>query len=116
MPEIVYHYRLHDSSITHTQASNQRVFFEETARLLLQQRIKTGVDDLERGKPPIVPLMEKQKNNAKYHVANLLLGEAWRLHQKGEKLKAIKKGVSACITVPFNCNNWRNMLFLIIKN
>lgn len=116
IPEIVYSYRLHDSSITHTQAANQRVFFETTARLFQQQRIQTGADELERGMPPTIPQNNSQESNAKIQISKLFVSEAWRLHREGEKIKAIKKGVSACITVPFRYGNWRNLLFLIIKN
>lgn len=116
IPETVYFYRIHDSSITHTQAANQRIFFEETARLFQQQRLETGVDDLERGRPPVIPQKNTQESNAKTQISNLFISEAWRLHRQGEKFKAIKKGISACLTIPYSYSNWRNVFFLMIKN
>ena len=58
VPKNTYFYRLHDSSITHTQASNKRVFFEETAMLFQRQRLSNGMDDLQRGTPPNIPNFE----------------------------------------------------------
>ena len=110
-----YYYRLHDSSMTHTQSSNKRVFFEETARAFLQQRREHGKDDLQLNKPPEVPVFEMAADTSLRQVSGILISEAWRLHRLGEKKQAIGKGISACRVVPTSFVNWRNLLALIIK-
>jgi len=54
-PECCYHYRIHGSSITHSQPSARRVFFDDMARRFALQRRARGVDDLMRGCPPVHP-------------------------------------------------------------
>lgn len=115
VPEIAYHYRLHDSSITHTQASNKRVFFEKTARFFLQQYLENGVDDLQRGMPPDIPNFDDSPSKTKEQIKGLLTSEAWRLHREGEKVQAISKGWSVCSKSPFSPNSWWNLAVLIFK-
>jgi glycosyltransferase involved in cell wall biosynthesis len=110
-----YFYRLHDNSITHTQASNKRVFFEETARLFQQQRLSNGVDDLQRGTPPNAPSFEDLPNKSAQQISGMLTSEAWRLHREGKKIKAISKGGKVCIKKPFSLTSWRNLAALIVK-
>jgi glycosyltransferase involved in cell wall biosynthesis len=114
-PRNTYFYRLHDNSITHAQASNKRVFFEQTARLFLQQRLEKGVDDLQRGTPPKIPSFEGLPSRSKEQICGMLTSEAWRLHRKGQKTKAINKGVKVCIKKPFSFTSWRNLAALILK-
>ena len=110
-----YFYRLHDNSITHTQASNKRVFFEETARLFQQQRLSNGVDDLQRGTPPNAPGFEDFPSKSDQQISGMLTSEAWRLHREGQKIKAISKGGKVCIKKPFSLTSWRNLAALIVK-
>jgi len=115
VPEVTYYYRLHDSSITHTQASNRRVFFEKTARLFSQQHLEKGVDDLQRGMPPDIPNFEDSPSKSNEQIKGLLTSEAWRLHRSGQKMKAISKGWDVCLKSPFSLNGWRNLAVLIVK-
>jgi glycosyltransferase involved in cell wall biosynthesis len=115
VPKNAYFYRLHDNSITHTQASNKRIFFEETARLFQQQRLSNGVDDLQRGTPPITPNFEGLPSKSAKQITGMLTSEAWRLHREGEKIKAISIGGKVCIKKPFTLTSWRNLAALIIK-
>lgn len=114
-PKNTYFYRLHDCSITHSQASNKRVFFEQTARLFLQQRLNKGLDDLQRGSPPSVPSFEDLPSKSSVQIGGMLTSEAWRLHREGEKIKAIIKGGKVCMNMPFNLASWRNLAALIVK-
>ena len=50
VPENWYFYRIHSSSITHTQPNLLREFYERTALDLQQQRRTSGSDDLQRGR------------------------------------------------------------------
>ena len=54
-PKLAYLYRLHGDSITHTQPSPARLFYEAIAKQFQEQRRKTGQDDLQRGKPAAPP-------------------------------------------------------------
>lgn len=114
-PKNTYFYRLHDCSITHSQASNKRVFFEQTARLFLQQRLEKGLDDLQRGTPPEIPSLEELPSRSKEQICGMLTSEAWRLHCEGQKIKAISKGGKVCIKKPFSLTSWRNLAALIVK-
>ena len=114
-PKNTYYYRLHDSSITHTPASNKRVFFEETARLFLQQRLANGMDDLQRGVPPRIPSFESLPSKSIEQISGMLTSESWRLHREGQKLKAICKGCKVCLKKPCSLASWRNLAALIVK-
>ncbi|WP_081679006.1 glycosyltransferase family 2 protein [Methylobacter luteus] len=115
VPEVVYFYRLNDSSIVHTQPSKKRIFFEETARLFRQQRAEQGIDDLQSGHPPLVPEDQGDAFNSKDQLQGALIGTAWRLHKQGEKLKAIKSGFRACLINPANLMAWKSYIMLFIK-
>lgn len=114
-PRNTYFYRLHDTSITHTQAKNKRVFFEETARLFLQQRLALGADDLQRGKTSDIPTFEDLPSTSDEQISGMLTSEAWRLHREGEKIKAIGTGWKVFLKKPFNFSSWRNLVALIVK-
>ncbi len=110
-----YYYRLHNSSITHTQASNKRVFFEETAMMFASQRNAGNLDDLQKGSPPPPPDFDMKASSSKHQISGILISESWRLHREVEIIKAIKKGLLACAVMPFSYTNWRNILLLIYK-
>jgi glycosyltransferase involved in cell wall biosynthesis len=115
VPEVIYFYRLNDSSIVHTQSSKKRIFFEETARLFRQQRAEKGIDDLQSGRPPSVPEDQGDAFKSKDQLQGALIGTAWRLHKQGEKLKAIKSGFRACLINPVNLMVWKSYIMLFIK-
>jgi len=114
-PRNTYFYRLHDSSITHTQAKNKRIFFETTAKLFLQQRLTMGTDDLQRGETPDIPDFDDLPSRSNEQISGILTSEAWRLHRSGEKIKAISKGWRVCLKTPFSLTSWRNFAALIVK-
>jgi glycosyltransferase involved in cell wall biosynthesis len=114
-PKNSYYYRLHDSSITHTQASNKRVFFEETARAFLQQRKLSGIDALDNGSPPALPNFDEKASSSLNQVTGVLISEAWRLHRSGLKHAGVQKGWQACRHAPTSFVNWKNLFFLILK-
>jgi glycosyltransferase involved in cell wall biosynthesis len=114
-PNVVYYYRLHDSSIVHTQASTRRVFYEETARTFRQQRATSGEDDLQTCFPPSVPEELGLPTNPKVQLQDALIGSAWQLHKQGKKLEAIKKGIDACMVKPTNLIAWKSFIMLFIK-
>lgn len=116
LPHSYYFYRLHDASVTHTQGSNKREFFETTARQFQQQRKTTGQDDLERGCPPAPPDVQSDKpGTAAQQIQGILTGAAWREHAAGNKLKAVGLSCRALMQSPYNIGLWRNLLILLVK-
>lgn len=111
-----YAYRLHDSSITHTQSSLQRQFFEEAARRMQRQRMRGGKDDLQRGRPPVVPKGTAPPSGASEHLRDLLLGQAWREHRSGRRYAALRKGVHALVLDPGRLEIWRSVAALAIQD
>lgn len=115
-PACMYNYRIHDASITHGQLALTKNFYESTARLFQQQRLKRGYDDLQAGTPPTPPESEIAKaNTARQHIQELLTGEAWRMYEAGRYKDAIMKGLKLVRNSPFDISSWRHCLFLIIK-
>lgn len=115
VPQIVYYYRLHDSSIVHTQPSTKRLFFEETARTFRHQRAKNRKDDLQAGHPPPIPVGHSLPVDARMQLQGALIGTAWRFHKDGQKLKAFKTGLSACRIKPENLMAWKSFVMLFLK-
>jgi len=116
-PAVAYLYRLHESSITHAQKSAERKFFEQQARRFLQQRRETGDDDLQRGTPPAVPDLfeEAAAQSAREQIQQLMLGEAWRHHARGRRLRAVATGLRAALRRPNSATAWRSLLALSLK-
>jgi glycosyltransferase involved in cell wall biosynthesis len=116
-PRVAYQYRLHDSSITHSQKDAQRRFFAEAAAMFLKQRRMRGHDDLQVGQPPEVPSVEGLgvPMSTAQQVQELLLGEAWRLHRRGEKSAALSAGWRAIATRPGKLAAWKSLAALLAK-
>jgi glycosyltransferase involved in cell wall biosynthesis len=114
-PNVAYYYRLHNSSIVHTQTSTKRLFYEETARTFRQQRAQKSEDDLQLGYPPQLPVEFGLPTDAKTQLQGALIGAAWQLHRDGQKLKAFKTGLSACQIKPENFMAWKSFIMLFLK-
>lgn len=115
VPDIQYHYRLHDTSLTHTQSNVEREFFESIAREFQRQRRTQGGDDLQRGSPPTPPQGSTKTMKSAEHVQGLLIGSAWREHGSGKKLRALIIGMRSVIVQPSNMAAWRSLLTLAVK-
>jgi glycosyltransferase involved in cell wall biosynthesis len=115
-PRVFYRYRVHDASITHTQITGLRQFFEETARRLAEQRRATGTDDLERGCPPPVPVSVPGRADASGEwIQGVLLSQAWQQHSKGLKWQALRTAWRACAAWPRNLGAWKSLALLALK-
>jgi len=113
-PLVTYHYRLHETSITHTMNCGEREFFDTIARKFRHQRRDHGSDDLQRGCPPQIPHTQLVLN-ANQHIQTLLIGKSWQEHSTGKKRRAIITGLYAVWLYPQNLAAWRNVLVLILK-
>jgi hypothetical protein len=118
-PRVSYLYRLHDASITHSRRETERVFFQRVAREFQQQRRATGLDDLQRGHPPQVPVTAEGATSAAtrsgYHIQGLLLGDAWVQHRTGRKGRALWTGLKACFASPTRIAGWKGLAALAWK-
>jgi glycosyltransferase involved in cell wall biosynthesis len=117
-PVVAYAYRLHDASVTHTQGNDARLFYERTARQFAAQRRERGQDDLQRGSPPTPPGGNGKSAapmSAGGHVQRMLVGQSWREHAQGRKLKAVLTGLRACMAKPGTLSAWRNVAALAVK-
>jgi glycosyltransferase involved in cell wall biosynthesis len=116
LPNSFYFYRLHDTSMTHTQGNVRRIFFEDTARQFQLQRKASGQDDLQRGCPPMPPeVLSDTSGSAAQQIQGMLIGGAWRQHAAGNKVKAIGLGCRALMQSPFDLGGWRSLLALVVK-
>ena len=114
-PASWYRYRLHDGSLTHTQASTRRIFFEQYARDLRAQRARGEPDDLQRGQPRSPPSEATPPDRSGPQLRGMLLGDAWRKHARGEKLAALATGVRALASAPTDASIWRSVAALVVK-
>jgi glycosyltransferase involved in cell wall biosynthesis len=115
-PHSVYRYRLHPTSITHTQGLNLRDFYEATARAFAAQRRAGGADDLARGCPPPPPAAQAGAPvRARAHIQDLLIGRAWDSHAAGQKFAALWAGWSACWMQPLRWKAWQSLALLTLK-
>jgi glycosyltransferase involved in cell wall biosynthesis len=116
LPISVYQYRVHRHSITHTQSSTQREFFDFIAREFQQQRQTSGEDDLQRGCPPIPPTRsEKAPFSAALHIQGFLLGRAWGEFKAGQFRRALQTGMRAALAAPTNQSTWQSVLALCFR-
>lgn len=116
IPDVHYYYRLHSTSITHTQGSAQREFFNAIAREFQKQRHLSGADDVERGCPPIPPKKEDKPYTAALHIQGFLLGQAWQEFGKGQRWQALSTGARSLLTQPRNLTVWRSFIMLAVKS
>lgn len=116
LPKNMYFYRIHQASITHVQSSNKRKFYENTAKDFLIERLKTGTDLLEKGRPPQVPDADDKPSNSTDQIVGYMIAKSWGLHQKKQKKAALVIAMRACMKQPLNWNVWKNMLMILVKN
>jgi len=117
IPENWYLYRIHASSIIHTQPNLLREFFERTAFELQRQRQTSGLDDLQRGYQLAKPdFGGSEALSAGDHIQGQLLGRAWREHRAGNKLSAMRIGIRAMATNPANVQVWKSIVALALKS
>ena len=115
LPIDAYHYRLHDHSITHSQADGRRKFFERCAVDFLKQRRAGGQDDLQRGQPPQPPAASEPARSTRRQIRAMLWGDAWQLHARGQKRAAVAIGARAVRIAPLSPISWWTLLKLALK-
>jgi len=117
-PASAYVYRLHDASITHTQASTLRQFFEATAYAMARERQATGSDALMRGETVALPELaadEHRADGSARQISQLLVGEAWRCFLAKDRPGALRTAWRAVRASPGHAEAWRSLLLVGIK-
>lgn len=115
IPENMYFYRIHNSSITHVQSSNKRMFYEKAAREFLKQRLECGQDLLQRGVAPTAPQAESKGTDSVDQIIGYMISESWRLHKNKFKADAVMISVRACCKKPFDWKVWKNIIMILVK-
>jgi glycosyltransferase involved in cell wall biosynthesis len=117
-PRNDYLYRLHDASVTHTQASARRRFFETCAYEMSRERQATGADALMRGDPPSPPVADAggaRADGAALHLAQLLVGESWRAFARGDRRSARRAALRAIKARPVHLQAWKALLMVSLR-
>ena len=116
VPTNAYFYRLHSTSVTHTQRDARRAFFEDTARRFLEERQRDGADELMKGTPsaPPSPLCGEAPSLGR-HLHGMLMGQAWRDLKKGGARIAIANAWRAVASDPTSASVWKDAVVLTLK-
>ena len=116
-PAVAYLYRLHDSSITHTQRDGRRQFYAAAAADFLRQRTATGADDLQRGRPPAPPAdsADAPRRGTDHQIQDMLFARSWREHRRGERFAAVRTGLRAVMHRPTRMGAWKSLAALAVK-
>lgn len=118
LPANAYVYRLHDASITHTQASALRQFFEATAYAMARERVAIGSDALMRGETVALPELSAdahRPDRSARQISQLLVGEAWRRFLAKDRPGALHTAWRAVVASPGHAEAWRSLLLVGIK-
>ena len=118
VPANAYAYRLHDASITHTQASALRQFFEASAYAMARERLSLGSDALMRGETVALPPLEGvdgSLDRSGRQISQLLVGEAWKRFLDKDRLGALRTAWRAVLASPGHGDAWRSLLLLGVK-
>lgn len=117
-PIVSYEYRLHDKSITHTQADRLRDFYERSAVNFATIRAEGRRDPLELGTPPALPTSDGsatgRPRTASHQAAGLLEGRAWQLHAAGARLQAVRLALRALMMEPRSVARWRGVAVIAL--
>lgn len=115
-PKEVYSYRIHGDSITHSQATVRRTFYESCSREFAQQRQSRGSDLLMEGQAPTVPEDGGEATQASDHVFNLFVGKAWVEYRSCRFSSAISAMMSAVKNQPTRLEGWRGLFVITLKS
>ncbi len=115
LPRNAYVYRLHDDSVTHTQRTARRTFFEQTARVFQAQRQTQGSDALMLGTPP-EPLQGGTRGapSANVQIRGMLIGQSWAELKNRRTMAAIGRAWRASLATPLRSAGWWNLLKIVL--
>ena len=112
----VYAYRLHESSITHTQANSRRLFFESAAYQFQRERRKGRADALSRGIPPTPPDgIDSAPSKAVNQIQGMLLGRAWAELNGGHRARSVSTAFRAMSLKPLDRVGWVTLAKVVLR-
>lgn len=114
MPGLMYYYRIHNGSISHTQTNTQRKFYCDLAYRCHDERRKGLIDAIDRQEQFDVPDFGGVFS-AESHAQSHMLGQAWKYHREGRRLKAIVHGVKALFVARPNVRMVNSVAMLFVK-
>lgn len=113
--ENFYNYRIHGSSITHSKASDRRIFFDDMAKLFAHQRSKTGSDDLMNRAALSPPASDKKPHSADQHLLTLMVVGSWQSYRAENYRGALKQAWRTIIKYPLRSDAWRLLIIVFLK-
>lgn len=119
VPDPVYGYRLHESSITHRQHSDRLDFYDRAAQSFAQERSKTGTDALDLGRPPAPPDLtdpDKSSSLLAEQMVGHLISQAWRDHGQGRHRSGLMLMLRALRLAPNAKKVWRGLVVMALKS
>ena len=117
-PAVALRYRIHGSSITHSQPDERRRFLDRMTREFQAMRRRGLPDPLQAGQDPPAPppkVSGSKPVSASAHVQHLLQGRAWEEHREGRRGRAILTGIRACLARPWVPGAWRTLAALAVR-
>ena len=116
-PGVVYRYRLHEASSTHTQRSRQREFLTQQARRFVVQRVATGADDLDRGtaQAPPTDTGPDEAMSVDEQACSQLIGRAWRLRRDRRRGAAVAAMTRVLLRYPTRPRVWKQWCWMLAK-
>lgn len=115
LPKVGYRYRIHATSITHTQSDVKRKFYERCASEFACERRDLGTDVLESGAPPDVPVGDNyDMRRHHHHIAGQYQGKAWALCNERDHVNALKSISQAIRHNPLGASHWISFFKILV--
>lgn len=116
-PRVVYRYRLHGSSITHSRSKEQLAFYDHWVKEFARQRAERGSDDLDDGCPPPVPEFGSghRLNSWRRQAIGHLMGRAWAAHGRGDSAEARRAALQAIRLNPCKVSSWKTLALVTVR-
>jgi glycosyltransferase involved in cell wall biosynthesis len=116
LPDILYSYRYHSSSITNTYLNRRKMLFYHVLSELIRQRIETGTDWLERKNYGAISNFETSLlNNKKILSAEYQIIAAKAIDHK-QSIKALEYVIRSLALNLFNVNAYKTLFYLLRRS
>lgn len=117
LPTNLYRYRIHQRSITHTQATKRREYFDALARELHKNRHTQRVsqDEISQRISKEFLALSDSPASAKEQIQNMHVGQCWRAFSSGDFRAAFRHAWSATVQQPLAVNSWINLVKVSIR-
>ena len=115
VPQVVYRTRLRRDSICRSTSVDELRWYVERSREFQLRREQTGLDAIDLGNPPSPPerFTLSKLRPAERFAQDFLIGDSWRLLQRGRRGAAIQKAIRAIAYCPFRVTTIVNFARLL---